>query len=81
MNKLRHVSSLLITGKQPQPNYLVYDFVFCQLYLKAGLKPETFINGLLIGFTGFFSSSPKAFIGDPVFFKKSLDSRSEALRE
>ena len=30
---------------------------------------------------GFFSSSPKAFIGDPLFPGKSLDSRSEALRE
>jgi len=28
-----------------------------------------------------FSSSPKAFIGDPVFPEKILDSRSEALRE
>jgi hypothetical protein len=27
------------------------------------------------------SSSPNAFIGDPVFPQKSLDSRSEALRE
>jgi len=32
-------------------------------------------------FTGNFSSSPKAFIGDPVFPEKSLDSRPEALRE
>jgi hypothetical protein len=31
--------------------------------------------------TGNFSSSPKVFIGDPMFPKKSLDSRSEALRE
>jgi len=38
-------------------------------------------NGLFIVFTGIFSSSPKDFIGDPLFLKKSLDSRSEALRE
>jgi len=39
------------------------------------------INGLFIVFTGFFSSSPKAFIGDLLFSEKNLDSRSEALRE
>jgi hypothetical protein len=39
------------------------------------------INGLFIVFTGILSSSPKAFIGDPLFPEKSLDSRSEALRE
>jgi hypothetical protein len=38
-------------------------------------------NGNNVIFTGFFSSSPKAFIGDPMFLKKSLDSRSKALRE
>jgi hypothetical protein len=49
----------------------------------AAARPGTqgLINGLFIVFTGFFSSSPKAFIGDPVFLKKSLDSRSKALRE
>jgi hypothetical protein len=31
--------------------------------------------------TGNFLSAPKAFIGDPIFLKKSLDSRPEALRE
>jgi len=30
--------------------------------------------------TGNASSSPKAFIRDPMFLKKRLDSRSEALR-
>jgi len=40
-----------------------------------------FNNGFFIGFIGFFSSSPKAFIGDPLFLKKSPDSRQEALRE
>jgi hypothetical protein len=34
-----------------------------------------------IVFTGDFPSSPKAFIGDPVFLKKRLDSRPETLRE
>ena len=38
-------------------------------------------NGFFIVIIGSFSSSPNAFIGDPLFFKKSLDSRSEALRE
>jgi len=36
---------------------------------------------IFIVFLEFFPSSPKAFIGDPLFLKKSLDSRSEALRE
>jgi len=44
-------------------------------------KINPLINGLFTVFTGIFSSSPNAFIGDPVFLKKSLDSRSEALRE
>ncbi len=29
------------------------------------------IDGLFIVFTGDFSSSPKAFVGDPVFLKKT----------
>jgi hypothetical protein len=44
-------------------------------------KAVQFIKGLFIVVAGNFSSSPKAFIGDPVFPEKSLDSRSEALRE
>ncbi len=43
--------------------------------------PFFIINGLLIVFTGNFTSSPNVFIGDPVFPEKSLDSRSEALRD
>ena len=39
------------------------------------------IKGLFIVFSYNFSSAPNAFIGDPVFLKKSLDSRSEAPRE
>jgi len=31
--------------------------------------------------TGNFSSSPNAFIGDPMFLKKNMDPRSKALRE
>jgi hypothetical protein len=38
-------------------------------------------GGLLIVLTGIFSSSPNSFIGDRVFLKKSLDSRSEGQRE
>jgi len=41
----------------------------------------SFNNGLFIGFIGFFSSSPKVFVGNPLFLKKILDSRQEALRE
>jgi len=38
-------------------------------------------GSLLMVHTGIFSSSPNSFIGDPVFLKKSLDSRLEGLRE
>jgi len=38
-------------------------------------------KGLFEVFLGNFLSSPKAFIGDPVLLKKSLDSRLETLRE
>jgi len=45
-----------------------------------GTAPDIFFN-LTKKPAGTFLSSPKAFIGDPMFLKKSLDSRSETLRE
>jgi hypothetical protein len=39
------------------------------------------LTGVISLFPDNFSSSPKAFIGSPVFLKKSLDSRPEALRD
>jgi hypothetical protein len=50
-------------------------------FLRAVFTLFVFSNGLFIVFTVNGLSSPNAFIGDPMFLKKSLDSRSKALRE
>jgi len=69
----RHKNSGCFTGVEPRGNFIGQKAIYLLIYLV--------FNGLFIIFTGNFSSSPKAFIGDPMFLRKSLDSRSEALRE
>ena len=63
-------------ANRPAPYRSVPDAA-AGILLSLGPGPR---GELTIVFTGIFVI-PNAFIGDPVFLKKSLDSRSEALRE